>query len=83
MLFFSKRADLQFLCRYRPEAPCVDYQNVDSFIAVIIAEGKATLQELRTIYSLEDAFTLWETIVVPRYNEYLAIEHAKKKRGGD
>ncbi len=46
---------------------------------VIIAEGKATLNELKTIYSIEDAFNLYEIIAVTRYNEFLAIEHSKKK----
>ncbi|MBJ9336140.1 hypothetical protein L2109_07085 [Citrobacter portucalensis] len=59
--------------------PSVDYQNVDGFIGAIVAEGRATLYELKTVYSLEDAFTLWETNAVPRYNEYLATKHAQQK----
>jgi len=35
---------------------------------------------LRTIYSLEDAFNIWEVIMVNRWNEHLAIEHAKAKK---
>jgi hypothetical protein len=34
---------------------------------------------LKTVYSVEDAFTLWEVIMTTRYNEHLAIEHAKAK----
>ena len=79
MQFFSKWASLDFLKRYRPEYPTVDYQNVDEFIAAIIADGKATLHELKTIYTLEDSFKLWEIIAVTKYNEYLAIEYAKKQ----
>ena len=30
---------------------------------------------------LEEAFDLWEIVQVNRYNEYLAIEHSKKKSG--
>lgn len=45
-----------------------------------MAEGQANLNELRTIYTLEDAFNMWEVIVVKRYNEHLAIEHAKAKK---
>ena len=52
---------------------------MDGFIGSIIADGKATLNELKTIYSLEDAFTMYEIIAVTKYNEFLAIEHAKKK----
>ena len=57
----------------------MDYTNVKGFIAAIITERFATLNELKTIYSLEDAYDLWEVIMVNRYNEYLAIEYAKKK----
>jgi hypothetical protein len=57
----------------------MDYKNVDGFVAAIIADGKATLNELRTIYTLEDAFLMWEVIAISRYNEYLAVEHAKRQ----
>jgi hypothetical protein len=36
---------------------------------------------LKTVYDLEDAFDLFEVIATNRFNEYLAIEHAKKKGG--
>lgn len=49
-------------------------------LGLIISEGKATLNELRTIYSLEDAFLLWECIIVPKINEYLAAEEAHKRK---
>ena len=80
--FFSERASIDFLKRYRPESTSVDFQNVDSFIGAIIADGKATLNELRTIYTLEDALNMWEVIAITRYNEYLAMEHAKKQNRG-
>jgi hypothetical protein len=57
----------------------VDFQNIDGFIGAVIAEGKATLHELRTIYTLEDALDMWEIIAVTRYNEQLAMEHAEKE----
>lgn len=63
----------------RRDAPSMDYKNVDPLIATIIADGKATLKELKESYSLEDAFYLYEIIAVTRYNEYLAIEHARKQ----
>ena len=31
------------------------------------------------MYSLEDAWLLWEVIAVTRYNEYLAAEHRRKE----
>jgi hypothetical protein len=57
----------------------VDYKNIDGFIGSIIAEKQATLDELRTVYSLEDAFILWEIISIRKYNEWLAAEYARKK----
>jgi hypothetical protein len=48
---------------------------------VIIDENKATLHELKTVYTVEDSFLLWETIAVARYNEKLAIDNAKKQKG--
>jgi len=60
----------------------VDFQNVDGYIGTIIAEGKATLHELKTIYSLQDMYDLYEIIAVQRYNEHLAYEHAKRKSKG-
>jgi hypothetical protein len=59
----------------------VDFQNIDGFLGAIIAEGKATLNELKTVYTLEDAFLMWEVIAVTRHNEYLAAKHAMKKQG--
>lgn len=52
---------------------------MDGFFGAILADGKATLKELQTIYTLEDAFIMWEIIAVTRYNEYLAAQHAQKK----
>jgi hypothetical protein len=36
---------------------------------VILAERLATLQELQTVYSLEDAHNLLEVVLVTRENE--------------
>jgi len=47
-------------------------------LAAIISNGKATLHELKTIYTIEDAYTLWEIIAVCKYNEFVAIENSKK-----
>ena len=57
----------------------MDYKNIDGFIGALIAEGKASLNELKTVYTLEDAFYMWEVIAVTRYNEFLAMEYAKKQ----
>ena len=46
-------------------------------IAAVIADGKATLHELKTVYTLEDLYTMWEVIAVTRYNEFVTIEASK------
>ena len=55
------------------------FRNVDGFIAAIVAEKLATLRELQTVYTLEDAFDLWEVIAVTRHNEHLAVKAAQRK----
>ena len=52
---------------------------MDSLIGQLVASGAATLNELKTVYSLEDAFLMWEAVIVPKYNEYAAIEAVKRK----
>lgn len=57
----------------------MDFPNVDELIGAIVASGKATLNELSTVYTLEDAHDLFEIVSVTRYNEFLAVEEANKK----
>ena len=45
----------------------------------IIWARVATLDELKSIYSLEDAYLMYVAIYVPRQNEWLANERAAKK----
>ena len=47
------------------------YKNVDPFIAGLIHSGRATLNELRTVYDLEDAWIMHEADYVPKFNDYL------------
>jgi hypothetical protein len=39
----------------------------------------ATLHELETVYSLEDALNMREIIAVQDYNEWVVMEEARKK----
>lgn len=57
----------------------MDFQNVDPFIGCIVANGKATFWELKTAYTLEDAFLLWEVIVTSNFNQWLAAKEAMRK----
>ena len=56
------------------------FRNIDDLIGTIIAHKRATFHELKTIYDLEDAMVLWETIVIPQYNQRMADERASKNR---
>ena len=48
-----------------------DFKNIDGFVGQIIASGKATLNELKTVYTLEDALNIFEAEAISKYNEYL------------
>ena len=81
MQFFSEWQELKFLKKSRDSCPAEGYRNIDGFIGEIVASGKATLQELKTVYTLQEAMQIWETIAIPKYNEYMAYEQAKRKQG--
>jgi hypothetical protein len=40
-----------------------------------VSSGKATLQELKTVYGLEDLYDLLEIITVDAYNQRLLSQH--------
>lgn len=45
----------------------------------LVSARVATLNELKTVYSLEDAYLMFEAVYVPKQNEWLANERASKK----
>ena len=57
----------------------MDYPNVRGYLGAITTAGQATLNELKTIYSIQDALMMFEIVMVNRYNEYLALKHAEKE----
>jgi hypothetical protein len=57
-----------------------EYANVSSLVGVIAARKLATLHELQTVYSYEDALDMMEIITVQNYNEWVAGEAAKNGR---
>lgn len=63
----------------RPEVKSVDYPNVDVMMGSLVANKYATLHELKTVYTLEDAYNLYEILAVTRYNEFVAMESANQK----
>ena len=52
----------------------IDYPTVPGMIGVIITRRLATLHELQTVYSLDDAADLYEIAAVNNYNEWKASE---------
>lgn len=61
------------------EYPTKEYVNIGGLIGALIANRVATLYELQTLYSLEDAMDMYEAIAVPKYNEWKRFELASKK----
>ena len=49
-------------------------------MALIISRQMATLDDLHTRYSYEDALDLVEVIQVNDYNEYLLMEEARRNQ---
>lgn len=48
-------------------------------VASVVHSGRATLNELRTIYHLQDLYRLWEIDYVPLYNAWYDNERRKEK----
>ena len=60
-------------CNYNPS----ECKYIDAIFSSLISSNMATLNELKTGYSLEDAFQLLEVLTVTRVNEFKAHEAAK------
>lgn len=54
--------------------------NVPQVTASLIAQGIASLNDLRTIYTYDDALDLLEILNVRNYNQWAALEAAKHRR---
>jgi hypothetical protein len=52
---------------------------VSEMVASIVHSGRATLNELRTIYHLQDLYRLWEIDYVPIYNQWYDNERQREK----
>ena len=48
------------------------YRAIDPLFGTLISENLATLHELRTVYSLQDAFIMLDCMMVKKVNEFLA-----------
>jgi hypothetical protein len=52
---------------------------VNPLMGYLIAHRLATLRELKTVYSLQDAMEAWEAHYVPEYNKVMASRRAKEQ----
>ncbi|MDR1311996.1 MAG: transcription elongation factor GreA [Burkholderiaceae bacterium] len=53
------------------------YVNVPLVVAIAIANKKATLIELQTVYGIEDLYDMMEMIAVESYNRGVMAEEAR------
>ena len=56
----------------------INYPSFPAMLAVIITRKLATLYELQTVYSLDDAADLYEIAAVNNYNEWKSAEEVKR-----
>lgn len=52
---------------------------VSEMVASVVHSGRASLNELRTIYHLQDLYRLWEIDYVPLYNRWYDAERRREK----
>lgn len=62
--------------RFLSGASSVDSSNVDPIITALTTDKMATLRELEEYYSLEDAFKMFDSMVVKGINSALSTEAA-------
>lgn len=59
----------------KPIRGIVNYGNICGILGELITSRLATLDELQTVYGLEDAYLLYEIIRVNNYNERIFIKN--------
>jgi hypothetical protein len=65
--------------RFVSGVDAVRSEALDPMLSHLIQEGAATLKELEEYYSLEDAFKMFDVLVVQGINKALAYEAAEKE----
>lgn len=55
------------------------YPNIPPLLGFLISQKVATLNELRTVYSLDDCMYMYEAVMVPRYNEWREMKAQENK----
>ena len=56
-----------------------EYQNINGLIGTLVANKIATLYELKTVYSLEDAMDMYEAYIIPKFNEWKIAKIASNR----
>lgn len=59
--------------------PAMMYQNIGQVCGTLVAQRLATLQELQTYYSYEDALDMLEAFQVSNYNEYMEMKNGNHR----
>lgn len=62
--------------RFTSGAASIDSKNIDPTIGTLITEGLASMKELEEYYSLEDAFKMFDALIVKGINSALSQEAA-------
>lgn len=57
-----------------------DYQNINGLVGTLVANRIATLHELKTVYSLEDAMDMYEAYIIPKFNEWKEMKRLESKK---
>jgi hypothetical protein len=65
--------------RFTDDSNSISSANIPPMAAQLIQDGAASLRELEEYYSLEDAFKMFDTIMVKGINHALSHESAMKK----
>ena len=55
-----------------------EYPNIPPLLGFLVAQKVCSLNELKTVYSFEDAAWMYEAVAVPKYNEWREMEANKK-----
>lgn len=65
--------------RFLDQTNSVSSENIDPIVRQLIQDDVATLKELEEYYSMEDAFKLFDTLMVKGINQAIAQEDSMKK----
>jgi hypothetical protein len=82
--FLERRSSPKVPTYLRSDSAARQVDGEDPVLTALVAADKATLHELETYYSLEDAFRIYDILFVDQLNKaqasYDAAQEAKRKR---